>query len=113
MIPPTLLLRDSAALAVLAPVVGSAWGLSTAAALAAGAAAGWFNFALWAIAAHSVLGGTPIRAFIPVKLFAAIGLVALLGHFFPGVPALVGFGLPLLAILGRALFAQPTLSRAG
>jgi hypothetical protein len=46
-------------------------------------------------------------------LFAAIGLVALLGHFFPGVPALVGFGLPLLAILGRALFAQPTLSRAG
>ena len=111
MIAPNLLLRDAAFLAVLAPVAALAWGAGTALAVAAGAAAGWFNFALWAIAAHGVLGGTPIRAFIPVKLIAAIGMVAALDHCFPGLPALVGFGLPYAAAVGRAVLSLPTPSR--
>lgn len=113
MIAPNLLVRDAALVAVFAPVAALAWGGSTALGVAVGAAAGWFNFALWAIAAQSVVAGSPLRAFIPLKLFAAIGLVAALDRFLPGLPALVGFALPMVAALGRPLFSHSTLSRVG
>lgn len=110
---PNLLLRDAALLAAVAPVVALGWGADVALAVGVGAAAGWLNLALWVIAVVTVLGSSPTRAFVPLKLFAGIGLVALLDRWFPGLPALVGFAAPLSAFLGRSLLSHPTPSRVG
>ena len=110
---PNLLLRDAAILAALAPVIVMPWGGDLALAVAVGASAGLVNLALWVMAVVSVLANAPTRAFVPLKLFVAIGLVAGLDRWFPGLPALVGFAVPLLVFLGRSLLSNSTPSRVG
>ena len=112
MIPPHLLLRDAALLSVgmtagaivLAPSVAIAFGL--------GATAGLLNFGLWLIAGHTMMKEGAARSFLPLKLFAAIGMVWALQRWVPGAPAFIGFAVPFIAVLLRALFRLPSFVRA-
>lgn len=112
MIPPHLLLRDAAALTLVLtagaflalPGVALAFGL--------GALAGLLNFGLWLVAGHSLLQDSAARALLPLKLFAAVGMVWALARWVPGTPAFVGFSLPFVAILGRTLVSLPPFVRA-
>ena len=84
----------------------------TLAALIPGAAAGLMNFGLWLIAGHTMMKESAARAFLPLKLFAAIGMVWALQRWVPGAPAFVGFAVPFVAILVRTLFRLPSFVRA-
>jgi len=110
---PHHLLRDATLLSVVttagALVVDGRLGLE----LGVGAVAGLANVGLWLIAGYSLLHGGLGRAMLPVKLFAAVGLVWALQRWVPGAPAFVGFSLPLVAMIGRVLLGHPTHARVG
>lgn len=112
MIPPHLLLRDAALLSVGLTVCAIVFAPSVAIAFGLGAAAGLMNFGLWLIAGHTMMKESAARAFLPLKLFAAIGMVWALQRWVPGAPAFVGFAVPFVAILVRTLFRLPSFVRA-
>lgn len=110
---PHHLLRDATLLSVVttagALVVDGRLGVE----LGLGAAAGLANVGLWIVAGYSLLHGGIGRAMLPLKLFAAVGLVWALARWVPGAPAFVGFSLPLVAMVGRVLFTHPKHARVG
>lgn len=110
---PHLLLRDAALLSVVTTVGVLLVDAQAGLALGLGAAAGLGNVGLWIIAGYSLLHGGLGRAMLPVKLFAALGLVWALQQWVPGAPAFVGFSLPLVALVGRVLLSHPTHARVG
>ncbi len=112
MIPPHLLLRDAALLSVVLTVGAIVFAPSVAIAFGLGATAGLLNFGLWLIAGHMMLKASTARAFLPLKLLAAIGMVWALQRWVPGAPAFVGFAVPFVAVLVCSLFRHPSFVRA-
>ncbi|MSQ00922.1 MAG: hypothetical protein EXR71_03390 [Myxococcales bacterium] len=68
-----------------------------------GSFAGVANVALWLAAANSLRQGGAGQALLPLKLFAAVGMVWVLTRFLPGTAAFIGFSSALVGLAARSL----------
>jgi len=101
MIPPTLILRDTALVGLVLSAGAWLWGGEVAVAVTAGAVAAVANFWLLIVAARGAVKGGGSAALLPMKLLLACGLASVLVTVFPPIPALIGFATgPLGIVLG-------------
>ena len=110
MIPPNLLLRDTALAGLLLSGGALFWGGDTALVVAIGAGAAFGNLLAMVIAARGAMNGGAAGMLLPMKLLLAVGLVSALVTFLPPVPVLVGFGAGPLGILLCGLEGVRSLS---
>lgn len=99
MIPPSLLVRDTALAGLLLSGGALFWGPEVAMVVGIGALAAFANLVALVFAARGAVSGGPSGMLLPMKLLLAIGLVTFLVGIFPPVPVLVGFGAGPLGIV--------------
>lgn len=71
-----------------------------------GSLAGVVNVALWLAAANGLRQGGAGQALLPLKLFAAVGMVWALSRWLPGAPAFVGFSAALVGLAARPVLTS-------
>lgn len=99
MIPPTLLVRDTALAGVILTGLALFWGGAVAAVVAVGAVAAFVNLLVLVFAARQAVAGGRGGVLLPMKFLLAVGLVMALVSFLPPIPVLIGFGAGPLGIL--------------
>ncbi len=99
MIPPSLLIRDTAIAGALLSGAALFWGTDVALVVLIGAGCALANLLLLVYAARGALSGGRSGVLLPMKLLLAIGMVAFLVSIFPPIPVLIGFGAGPLGIL--------------